>query len=432
MRTLPCLILSLGLGLWLSANVRTVADEDAQDWPQWRGPNRDAVSAEKNLLQEWPEKGPPLVWKSRQVNDDKQGSLGKSWSSMAIAAGKLFTMGSRENSCFVFCLDEQTGKLLWATRIDGGADHPHSTPTVDGDKVYALSLGGTLACLDTVKGDIVWKKDLEKEFKGVRAKYGGYSESPLIDGDKLVCTPGGDHATMVALKKQTGEVIWTTPIKGAGEASHSSIVIAEVGGIRQYITLAGSKDQGLVGVHAANGKFLWNYNGAAGGTAQAPTPIVKGDLVFTVTGFSGGASLVQLVPDGDGIKAKEVYHLKGTTLENLYGGCVLVGDKIYGGHGQSDGHPFCLDMKSGKFDWKPVRGAGKGSAGVVYADGHLYFRYEDNVIALIEATPAGYKLKSKFQIPGDLDKGFPLPVVVHGRLFIRAKDEVLCYDIKQK
>ena len=141
---------------------------------------------------------------------------------------------------------------------------------------------------------------------------------------------------------------------------------------------------------------------------------------------------MQLVPEGDGIKAKEVYHLKGTTLENLHGGFVLVGDKIYGGHGQSDGQPFCLDMKSGKFDWKPVRGAGKGSAGVVYADGHLYFRYEDNVIALIEATPAGYKLKSKFQIPGDLDTGFPHPVVVHGRLYIRAKDKVLCYDIKQK
>ena len=199
-----------------------------------------------------------------------------------------------------------------------------------------------------------------------------------------MCAPGGDQATIAALKKQTGEVIWTTPIKGAGEASHSSIVIAEVGGIRQYVTLAGSKEVGLVGVNAANGKFLWNYNGAAGGSAQIPTPIVQGDLVFTATGFSGGSSLVQLVPEGDGIKAKEVYHIKGATLENLHGGFVLVGDKIYGGHGQSDGQPFCLDLKSGKFDWKPVRGAGKGSACVVYADGHLYFRYEDNVMALIE------------------------------------------------
>ena len=432
MRQFLCLALSLGLGLSLSAHVVAESNEDAPDWPQWRGPHRDGVSMEKNLLKEWPENGPPLVWNSSQVNDGKQGGLGRAWSSISIASGKLFTMGCKDRNCFVFCLDEQTGKQLWATRIDGGADHPHSTPTVDGDKVYALSLNGMLVCLDTAKGEMVWKKDLEKEFQGIRAKFAGYSESPLIDGDKLVCAPGGDHATMVALKKQTGEVIWTVPIQGAGEASHSSIVIAQVGGIRQYITLAGSKEKGLVGVNAANGKFLWSYNRAAGGTAQIPTPIVKGDLVFTSTGYGGGSALVQLVPDGDGIKAKEIYYLQASTLLNQHGGLILIDDKIFGGHGDNNGMPFCLDMKTGNFDWKPVRGAGKGSASVVYADGNLYFRYQDNVIALIEATPAGYKLKSKFQIPGDLDTGFPHPVIVHGRLFIRAKDKVLCYDVKQK
>ena len=426
------LLLTLALGLALAAGMRVLAADAAGDWPQWRGPNRDAVSTEKNLLKEWPEKGPPLVWNSAQVNDGKTGSLGATWSSVVVAGGRLFTMGCKDRNCFVSCLDEATGKLLWETRIDAGADHPHSTPTVDGDKVYALSLSGQLVCLDTAKGEVVWKKDLEKDFKGKRAQYAGYSESPLIDGDKIVCCPGAEQATMVALKKQTGEVVWTASIPGAGEASHSSIVIAEAGGIRQYVTLAGSKEVGLVGVNAATGKLLWSYHGAAGGSAQIPTPIVKGDRVFTTTGYSGGSSLVQLVPDGDGIKAKEIYHLPGTTLENLQGGFVLVGDKIYGGHGQSDGQPFCLDMPSGKFDWKPVRGAGKGSAGVVYADGHLYFRYEDNIVALIEATPAGYKLKSKFQIPGDLDTGFPHPVIAHGRLYIRVKDAVLCYDLRQK
>ena len=426
------LFLTLTLGLTLVTQGQVLADDAAGDWPQWRGPHRDAISTERNLLKEWPDKGPPLVWNSALVNDGKTGALGTSWSSVAIAGGKLITMGSKERNCVISCLDETTGKLLWETRIDASGEKPHSTPTVDGDKVYALSLSGQLVCLDTAKGDLVWKKDIEKEFKGKKAMYGGYSESPLIDGDKIVCCPGADQATMVALKKQTGEVVWTASIPGAGDASHASIVVAEVGGIRQYVTLANSNAIGLVGVNAATGKFLWSYHGAAGGTAQIPTPIVKGDLVFTTTGFSGGASLVQLLPDGDGIKVKELYHLPGTTLQNFQGGVVLVDGKIYGGHGHSDGQPFCLDMLSGKFDWKPVKGAGKGSAEVVYADGNLYFRYEDNVMALIEATPAGYKLKSKFQIPGDLDTGFPVPVIAHGRLYIRAKDTVLCYDIRQK
>ena len=425
-------LLTLSLGLALVTGMCVVADDG--DWPQWRGLHRDAISPEKNLLKEWPEKGPPLLWNSAQVNDAKS-SLGTAWSSVAISGGKLFTMGSKDRNCFVSCLDEATGKLLWETRIDAGADKTHSTPTVDGDKVYALSLSGQLVCLNTAKGEVVWKKDLEKEFKGKRSSYGGYGESPLIDGDKILCCPGSESAAMVALKKQTGEVVWTTAIPGSAEAGHSSIVIAEVGGIKQYVTLMNAKAVGLVGVDAATGKFLWNYHGAAGGTAQIPTPIVKGDLIFTTSGFSGGSSLVQLVPDAGGIKANEIYHLPGTTLQNFQGGVVLVDDKIYGGHGHGEGQPFCLDLKTGKFDWKPVKGAGKGAAEAIYADGHLYFRYEDNVMALIEATPTAYKLKSKFQIPGttaDLDTGFPLPVIAHGRLYLRIKDAVLCYDLRQK
>jgi outer membrane protein assembly factor BamB len=425
------LALALASGLALVVLAWAQSADAAGDWPQWRGPNRDAVSAEKNLLKVWPEKGPPLLWNSAQASDGKKVSLGETWSSVVVAGGKVFTMGCKDRNCVVFCLDEATGKLLWETRIDAGADHPHSTPTVDGDKVYALSLGGQLVCMGTADGKVVWKKDIEKEFKGKRAEYAGYSESPLIDGDKIVVCPGA-AATMAALKKQTGEVIWTTSVPDAGEASHSSIVIAEACGIRQYVALAGSKKVGLIGVDAATGKLLWTYNKAAGGSAQIPTPVVKGDRIFTTTGYGGGTSLLQLVPDGDGIKVKELYHLSNTVLENMMGGVVLVDGKIYGGHGQSNGQPFCLDMETGKFDWKPVRGEGKGSAGVVYADGHLVFRYEDNVLALVEATPAGYKLKSKFQIPGDLDFGYPHPVIANGRLFIRVKDAVLCYDLKQK
>ncbi len=436
MRSLLSLTFTFGLVAALYAGVPTPnvpqsAANTGTDWPQWRGPNRDGKSTDKNLLKEWPEKGPSLVWNSSKVNEGKTGSLGVAWSTVSIANGKLYTAGSKDGGCFVFCLDEQTGKILWGTRISSGG-RPQGTPTTDGDRLYTITQEGLLACLDTAKGDVIWKKDLQHDLKGHSSGW-GFSESPLVDGDKLVCTPGGDESALVALNKKTGEVIWKSAIKGAGGAAHSSIVIAEVGGIRQYVTLLGSRQKGLVGVNAANGKFLWSYGGAAGGTAQIPTPVVKGDEVFTSTGYGGGAALVKLVPDGkDGIKAKEVYRLGGGTLQNHHGGVILVGDKIYGGHGHNEGHPFCLDFESGKFAWKPVRGEGSGSAGVVYADGHLYFRWENNVIGLVEATPTGYKLTSKFQIPGDLDTGWPHPVVAHGRLYIRAKDEVLCYDLRQK
>ena len=433
MHKLLSLTLTLTLGLALSTQVMGDSIEDSKDWPQWRGPHRDGVSTEQNLLKEWPEKGPELLWNSKVVNGGQ--SVGDGLSSISVADGKIYTMGDRDDEGFVFCLDEKTGKHIWATHITPAntVQHPgpRCIPTVDGNRVYVLSVHGTLVCLDSAKGNILWKKDFKKDFKGQMMSGWGYSESPLIDGEKLVCTPGGDEAALVALNKLTGEVIWKAPIKGSGGASYSSIVIANVGGIRQYIMLLG-KEKGLVGVNAANGKFLWNYNRAAGGMAQIPTAVVKGDLVFTSTGYGGGAAILQMVPEGDGIKVKELHRMDAKTLQVHVGGMVLVKDKIYGGHGQNDGKLFCLDLMTGKLVWGPVRGAGSGDADLVYADGNLYVRYKDNVMALVEATPDGYKLKSKFQLPGNLGTGWPHPVVVHGRLYIRGPDQILCYDIKQK
>jgi outer membrane protein assembly factor BamB len=195
-------------------------------------------------------------------------------------------------------------------------------------------------------------------------------------------------------------------------------------------------NKGLVGVNAANGKFLWNYNKAVNGVAHIPTALVKGDLVFTSTGYDkgeAGAAMLRLVPEGDGIKVVEVYSLPHETLQNHHGGMVLVGDYIYGGHGHNNGKPFCLEMKTGNFAWPPTKGAGNGSAAVVYADGHLYFRYHNNVMALVEATPQAYKLKSRFRLPeGTSEPGWQHPVVLHGRLYIRTNEQLLCYDIRRR
>lgn len=400
------------------------------DWPQWRGPKRDAVSLEAGLLREWPSGGPTLLWNSRQVNGGKK-SVGTGWSSVAIAGGRLFTMGDHGKDCFVFCLEEATGKQLWATRIgSGGGDGPRCTPTVDGDRVYALGKLGDLVCLGTEKGEVRWTKDYKRDFNGRYMAGWYFSESPLVDGNKLVCTPGADTAALVALDKRTGEVIWKSAIANTGGCGYSSIVVADVGGIRQYITLLGA-GKGLVGVNARDGKFLWNYARIANGTANIPTAIVKGDLVFTSTGYGTGAALLQLVPAGGGIQVKERYFLKGKVLQNHHGGTVLVGDYIYGGHGHNQGLPFCLHLPSGKLAWGPLRGAGDKSAAVVYADGHLYFRYENNVMALVEATPERYHLKSQFTLPGNLSTGWPHPVVCNGRLYIRGRDQILCYDVRE-
>ncbi len=410
----------------------------SRSWPQWRGPNRDAVSTEKGLLNEWPDGGPKLLWSSKDVN--KGPSVGRGYASVVIADGRIYTMGDRDKRGCVVALDQATGKLLWSTPVsaDYGDGGPRCTPTVDGSHVYGLSPQGNLACLDASSGAIVWEKDLKKDFKGRMMSGWNYSESPTVDGDHLVVTPGGIEACVIALNKRTGDVVWKTdaPKDKAGKAidsgaGYASIVIAEAGGIRQYVTLLGPQ-LGLVGVDAKTGKFLWSYKRIANGTANIPTAIVKDDFVFTSTGYGAGSALLKLVPDGKGgCDAKEQYFLKGNELQNHHGGMVMLGDHVYGGHGHNNGLPFCLEWKTGKMVWGPERGAGGGSAAVMAADGNLYFRWDTNIVGLVEASPKGYNLRSSFALPkGTSTPGWQHPVVLDGKLYLRSNDQLLCYDIK--
>ncbi len=188
----------------------------------------------------------------------------------------------------------------------------------------------------------------------------------------------------------------------------------------------------LAGVSAADGKLLWTYNRVANGTANIPTPIVKGDYVFCSSGYGTGAGLLKLVKDGSGVKALEQYFLEASELQNHHGGMVLVGDYVYCGHGHNQGFPICVEMLSGKITWEPGRGPGKESAAITCADGHLYFRYQDGVMALIEATPDKYVLKGSFQLPSLNGPSWPHPVVAGGRLYLRDQDTLLCYDVKRK
>jgi outer membrane protein assembly factor BamB len=419
----------LGFALLAAMPTCLVAQTKSSDWPEWRGPLRDGISKETGLLQSWPEKGPKLLWSAADVNGKV--NVGRGYASMVIADGKIFTLGDRDGKGHVICLEEATGKILWKTPFtepynDGG---PRCTPTVAGNRIYGLSAHGDLVCCDTKSGEVVWQKNLKKDFAGRMMSGWNYSESPLVDGDRLICTPGGKDAVLVALDKETGSVIWNTKAPQASGAGYASPIVSKGGGVKQYLTLLGP-ELGLVSVDAETGKFLWNYKKVANGTANIPTPIVAGDYVFASTAYGTGSVLLHLKKADDGVKAEEVYFLKANQLQNHHGGMVMLGDYIYGGHNHNAGLPFCLEWKTGKMAWGPVQPPGSGSAAVLYADGQLYFRYDDNTMALIEATPKEYKLNGSFQLPkGTSRPGWQHPVIHNKKLFIRANDQLYCFDI---
>lgn len=418
--------LILALGLLLSAGFAADTEKPARDWPQWRGPHRDGVATEKGLLQTWADGGPPLAWKTS--------GLGRGLATVVIADSKIFTMGKRKGRVWVIALDGAKGEELWATPVGtGDGDDPSSTPTVDGDRVYAIGAGGDLVCLQTSDGKMLWHKNFVKDFGGSVPSW-KYCESPLIDGDKLICSPGGAETTIVALDKKKGTTIWKCALPGgAGSGSgYSSIVVSEGAGVRQYVQLMGA-GTGCVGVAAKDGKFLWSYPRVANGTASIPTPIVSGDYVFCSSGYGTGSALLKLSKSGEGVDAKEVYFLNGNVFQNHHGGLVLIGDYIYGGHGHNNGFPICVELKTGRIVWGgKERGPGQESAAVVYADGQLYFRYQNGLMALIQASPNGYKLNGTFNIPQAAPPSWAHPVVVGGKLYLREQDNLLVYNVQGK
>ena len=411
---------------FLPAALNAARKASLNDWPQWRGPNRDGISPETDLLDTWPKKGPPLVWKAT--------GLGDGYSSVAVVDGKIYTLGRQGGKEQLVAVDGTDGKVLWSTPT-GGSDSPNGTPTVDGDRVYAVGHQGDLVCVKITDGSLLWKKNFGRDFGGKMMSGWGFSESPLVDGDRLVCTPGANDAMIVALDKMTGDTIWKAAMpgnvgpQGQDGAAYSSIVISHGAGVKQYVQLIG---RGVIGVRAENGEMLWGYNRIANGTANIPTPIVSDDFVFCSSGYGAGAALLKLSKDGRGVKAEEKYFLEAKVMQNHHGGMVLVGDYVYCGNGHNQGFPICVNLRTGKVAWHPGRGPGKESAAIAYADGNLYFRYQDGVIALIEASPKKYNLKSTFELPGTGQPSWPHPVIAEGRLYLRDQDLLFAYDIQKK
>jgi outer membrane protein assembly factor BamB len=387
------------------------------DWPQWRGPDRTHVSKETGLLQEWPKGGPKLAWR---VN-----GVGEGFSTPSIACGRIFLMGNVDRKECVLALGEKDGGSIWSTPIGpageaGGYRGPRSTPTVDGDRLYALGVRGDLVCLDIENGKQRWTRNMRKDFEG-RGGGWGYCESVLIDGDKLICTPGGKNA-LVALNKQNGDVIWKARVKGDDGAAYASAIVAEIGGVKQYIQFMSG---GVVSVAAEDGKFLWRYDRPRNGTANCSTPLYSDGHVFAASGYGTGGGLAEINVNNGDFSAHEVYFTQ--KMRNHHGGMVLIDGYLYGA--DDSGQLTCIEFKTGKVMWQN-RGADKGA--VFYADHRLYCRNEGNGrVILVEANP------SKFVEHGRLDQpdrtgqaAWPHPVVANGRLYLRDQDLLLCYDVK--
>jgi outer membrane protein assembly factor BamB len=393
----------------------------AADWPQWRGPQRTGLSHETGLLHKWPDAGPKLLW---QVDD-----VGSGYSTPAVVGDRLYLLGNEGmDNEFVEARAVDDGQKVWSTTIgkvgpNQGMQYPgaRSTATVDGELLYALGSDGDLVCLETAKGALRWRKSLRNEFAGKPGAW-AYAESPLVDGDVLVCTPGGAEATIVALDKKTGEVVWKSAVPEGDAAAYASVIVVEAEGLKQYVQFLG---KGIVGINAKDGKFLWRYDKTAQGSpANIPTPVADQAQVYSGTG-RGGGGLIKLHCNDGRVTAEQVYFNKG--LPSSIGGAVLLDGFLYGTNGQS---LLCVEFATGEIKWQE-RCVGPGA--VCCADGCIYVHGENGDVALVEATPGGYHELGRFTPPAQPDrkssKAWAYPVVSGGRLYLRDLGTLWCYDI---
>ena len=385
------------------------------DWPQWGGPDRNGVSKETGLLKQWPRSGPTVAWSASM--------LGAGYGSVAVARDHVFVQGMRNRQSVVTSLNRANGAMGWVRIIGAAVENdrgsgPRGTPSIDSDRLYALTENGDLACLRVADGTVVWQRNILKEFGGHNIGW-LISESPLVDGSLVIVTPGGRGAGMVALDKMTGKTVWTSK-ELSDEAGYASPIVADVQGVRTIMTLT---SDAAVGVRASDGKLMWRYTPVANRTANITTPVFADNKVFFSSAYGTGGALLGLRATGEEVKAQEIYFTR--EMQNHHGGVVLVGGYLYG---FNNNILTCLEFASGKMMWRD-RSVGKGA--VSYADGNLYILSEDNVVGLAEATPSGYREKGRFSIQ---DQGLPSwshPVVSGGRLYIRNQGTLASYDVRQ-
>jgi outer membrane protein assembly factor BamB len=400
---------------WLIATDPLNSQTAVAEWFQWRGPSRDGISQETGLLQEWPKSGPPLAWRTNGV--------GNGYSSFSTSGGRLYTLGARAGIEYVIALDRATGKKVWETQNgrrfeNDRGDGPRSTPTVEGDRLYVLGGNGDLTCLEHATGKKIWSVNIVQRFGGVNP-YWGYSESPLILGDRILVNTGGRGAGIAAVSTADGSTLWRQHNDGAG---YSSPMLMRTGSLNQVIFF--TEDRALA-VDPRDGRLLWSYNKANNGTANIATPIVRGTKVFVSSDYGTGGALLDVRAAGNLATANEVYFTRD--MRNHHASSVLVGDHLYG---FSSSILTALMFDTGKTVWRD-RSVGKGS--LIFADGRLYLYSEDSVVGLAEASPAGYREHGRFTLAQQ--SGLPTwshPIIAGGLLIIRDQDNVYAYNVKSR
>lgn len=391
-----------------------VATRALDDWPQWRGPKRDGVSAEKGLLKDWPSGGPAVAWRATGAGDG--------YSSFSVVNGRLYTLGARGGTEYVMAFDAATGRKVWEVAHgerfgNDKGDGPRATPTIDGDRLYAYGASGDLAAMELATGKVIWSLNVLRQFGASNIQW-GLSESPLVLGDRILINAGGRGASIVALKKTDGSVLWKSQ---SDEAGYSSAMLHEAAGVREAIFFTASR---ALGVDVETGKLLWSYNRVANNTANIATPIVRGNRVFLSSNYDTGAALLELTPAGGGVTATEIYFTR--EMQNHHASSVLIGDHLYG---FSNSILTAMKFDTGAVAWRD-RSVGNGS--VIYADDRLYLFSETGVVGLAEANPAGYREHGRFQIPTGNLPTWAHPVVSGGKLFIRDQDHLYAYNVAAK
>jgi len=411
-----CLVVFL---LLISATVTGCAQRAVSDWPQWRGPQRTDLSDETGLLREWPADGPKLLWK---VED-----CGVGFSGPAVVGNTLYILGARGGIEQLSARDVKSGKERWARDVGevfeiARGDGPRCTATVVGDRVYALGAHGNLVCARATNGELLWNVSL-LDLGGSPPKW-GYCESVLVDGGRVICTPGGAEGALAALDATNGDVLWQSK-EFTDEAQYASPIVFEWGGERQYVQLT---MKSLVGVRASDGKVLWKSEWP-GETAVIPTPVYRDGHVFITSGYGVGCKLVRL---GTDFSVTDVYANK--VMKNQHGGVILLGDHLYG---YSDQRGWtCQDFATGETVWTEEEKLGKGA--IAYADGRFYcFTEKEGWVVLIDATPSGWNERGRFQLLPDSKlrqerwRRWTHPVVTGGRLYLRNQELLFCYDVQR-
>ena len=388
------------------------AAAQAEDWPQWRGLNRDGKSPETGLLKAWPRGGPKLLWAAK--------GLGTGWASPAVVGNLALVTGVVGDREFLYAY-ELDGHLAWKEDIGPAWTRNYAgsryTPAVSNGDVYVLTGKGLLSCYYAKLGAKRWTVNIALQFKATPPTW-GFAEGLLVDGDNLLCTPGGKDASLVALAKASGQTVWTST--GLSDAAAYCAPIAVTRGAARLIVQITS--QNLVGIDAATGRCLWKQAFRNMYGDHCVTPLYQDGRIYATAGFGMGGVSMALAPDGKAVTPAWAE----PRLDCLHGGVVLVDGFLYGS-GDRNPRWLCLDWKTGEAKYE-IRGFRPGS--VAYAEGMLYLYSQDGVVALVPASPEKFEIVSAFEVTQGAGEHWAHPVISGGRLYIRHGDALMAYDIR--